>query len=107
MLGTKKHHVLKTKAGETGVLVAWATALASEFQGSIPYGGQLVEAGGALLNFMEVLKSEDLVMPRETCQYLLELAIQHCTLMDEAKIPGTPKCHLFVHLVLRIPRRNP
>ena len=106
LIGTRKAPDLKTKAGETGVLVRWATDLCQRHARSMKLGDELLAAGECLLEYMAILKEHDRIVPRSACQRLLDLCTRHISLLQLAQLPLVPKHHLMVHLTLRIPTRG-
>eukprot|EP00959_Pyramimonas_sp_CCMP1952_P018472 390415-Pyramimonas_sp.AAC.1 len=98
MIGKPSKQELKTKAAETGIIVAWAADVARRFAGS----DRLHVAGCCLVDYMRTLKNHGRILPRATCRELIELSVRHITLMQEAGVKQAPKSHMFVHLTQRI-----
>eukprot|EP00959_Pyramimonas_sp_CCMP1952_P253449 5295603-Pyramimonas_sp.AAC.1 len=102
MVGTRAHKDLKTKAGETGILVEWATKLAEKKRGRAPIGEELVAAGQCLLEWRRRIKGGPRVIPRRAQSRLLEISIRHNVLMQQAQIPLSPKRHMWIEMILRL-----
>ena len=104
MLGSTNSRTIKTKAGETGILLKWAVDLCRRKRDRMPHGDVLVAAGETLLEFLALLKRSPRVPSKATCDTLISLAVRHVTLIQAVGIPELPKHHMFIHLALGIRR---
>eukprot|EP00959_Pyramimonas_sp_CCMP1952_P023060 484987-Pyramimonas_sp.AAC.1 len=93
--GSSDVYVMKTKAAETGVLMRWATDFALEYRMVLKFGNELYEAGKSLIEYMNILRDHDKLIPGPKCKILMELCIRHLVLMDQSEQEFLPKSHLF------------
>jgi len=94
--------MMKTKAAETGMLMPWALRLLQEYEPHIDCADELTAAGNALVDYMAILRSQPMIMPRHKQQECLDACLRHLVNAERAGLHMVPKHHQFVHLTLRL-----
>lgn len=89
---------LKLKAHETCVMSHWALDLVRRLKCQIPFEDDMVAAGQALQDFLNVLREAPLTLPPRTCQRLFDLMQTHLVRSESAKVHDVPKYHACIHL---------
>lgn len=87
---------MKTKAAETDVVMQWAVDLVRRYP-DIPLGDEVLAAGVALENWMELMRAEPWVLRPSAQQALADASVRHLLHAQRALIEMTPKHNFFAH----------
>jgi hypothetical protein len=104
MLGSRERPTISAKAGESGTLVAFAYELATKHRAVLSDGSALVGAGAALMQYMQVSRSNPLRLSVEARQSIADALIRFVTLREAAGIVFKPKAHLVTHMIADLGR---
>ena len=98
-IGTKASPSLRAKGAETGTLLFFAKSLMDKFAHLVTNGGILREAGGALVQYMEITRRYDWRIPTRARSELVNSYLRYCRLREPSGLPSKPKLHQYSHLV--------
>lgn len=105
MLGSKPTaNKLHCKAAESGTLLRFAVQLARDHQHVLKNGGAVVAAGAALVEYLDVTRASGINISAANMQRLVDSMNRFLNLRELAEISWVPKTHLFVHLIVTIPK---
>lgn len=93
--------MMKTKAGETGVLMGWALDLLREHLDVVPLGKDLLSAGEALWKWLDIARTSPILLPLDSQQTLMDCAQRHLIDAQRGSVGFVPKHHMFLHLTAR------
>ena len=98
-LVTPEKPILRAKAAQSGsLLLFFAVHMVGRFVDRLDRGSELLAAGRALEQYMEIARDSPLRLSPEDRKRLLHNALGFLNVREAAGIPYKPQMHLFVHL---------
>ena len=91
---------MKTKAAETGIVLLWTIDLL-EAHRLRHHHSDMLAAGKALREYVEIIRETPDVVPVATQQRLMDLTVEYLVRSRRAGIADVPKDHMFIHLTKR------